>query len=510
MYLQKQHCDPLRLTTPDLPDRAGIKRAATSGTGSPKSSTNTVGASPKPTTAVPKAKQERMLRHSHLIHDIPGHEQGTGTESRKSPICLRRLNSDPRAQHTPREIQETRDASKIHHLERMLTLADEELRMLRKELDGTRAEIRGDFFATETFSPEQDATGQSRQSSSFRISDTEQMRGYGQNLHPNHETRHRITASEGRSIERDFEEHSDQLARNEAQWNELRHHLRLTEKESQERLHQLILLKAEISSLTRIEPQITDGELVDSLVHIASRVREWVVTNFRRSRLVLREASPEVKETLISTIGRFETDRTVNKFALCQAVIGSIITKILQEPLIFGLPETGPFAGFKECIAALRSSGPAYDSWRRTTVLAIEQSHLSEFVQQSSKDALQSLLEKAVNLLFSLTSTGLSSQAQAILIQILGTVATLQRTIALQRARYRFLFFCRDKEDVGLDISRMEAINDDGIDDDGNALSLQDFLFCAFPCVEKLGEEWGKGIEKCNILLKAKVCGGVG
>jgi hypothetical protein len=57
----------------------------------------------------------------------------------------------------------------------------------------------------------------------------------------------------------------------------------------------------------------------------------------------------------------------------------------------------------------------------------------------------------------------------------------------------------------------MEIINDvDDMDDDGDTRIERIFSFCVFPCLEKFGDEFGEKVDVRNVLLKAKVCCGVG
>jgi hypothetical protein len=59
----------------------------------------------------------------------------------------------------------------------------------------------------------------------------------------------------------------------------------------------------------------------------------------------------------------------------------------------------------------------------------------------------------------------------------------------------------------------MESVNDldNMVDDDGDVdPSDRQFLFCVFPCLEKFGDEWGENSQVSNVLLKARVCCGVG
>jgi hypothetical protein len=46
--------------------------------------------------------------------------------------------------------------------------------------------------------------------------------------------------------------------------------------------------------------------------------------------------------------------------------------------------------------------------------------------------------------------------------------------------------------------------------DEDDDLGRRQFMFCVTPCLEKYGDEWGENAEVVNVLLRARVCCGVG
>jgi hypothetical protein len=67
--------------------------------------------------------------------------------------------------------------------------------------------------------------------------------------------------------------------------NAMAEELHNTQKEIIERRQQLLDLKQSLSSLTHRDNQVTDGELSERMDGLFHRIREWVVSNFRRSSL---------------------------------------------------------------------------------------------------------------------------------------------------------------------------------------------------------------------------------
>ncbi|KAF1945174.1 hypothetical protein EJ02DRAFT_59188 [Clathrospora elynae] len=298
--------------------------------------------------------------------------------------------------------------------------------------------------------------------------------------------------------------------------DDLRLRLHAAEKESQERLQQLLSLKSSVSSLTRADSQITDSELTDSFSQLANRIREWTISNFRRTKLNLNNLPKETVEALASITPDYERAAATDRLGLYQAIVSSAVTQILQEPLVVGLPNTGPLVVVRQCAQVIQGSKPGseYHEWRRVTIRAIEKGEeIHDLLLKGRDDALHRLAAHVGYLLFTLISENLTSGAQSTLLSILNTAADLQRTLALQKARYQTLFFNgREDNTFSFDDRRMESVNDmdDGMDEDGDTLAERVLLFCVFPCLEKYGDEWGGHLETSNILLKARVCCGFG
>lgn len=300
------------------------------------------------------------------------------------------------------------------------------------------------------------------------------------------------------------------LSHGDAEWNELRMRLHATEKESQERLQHLLLLKSSISSLTRTDSQITDSELLDQFTQLSNRIREWVITNFRRTKMVAGSLPPETVKALKSLTPAFETIENADRLALFQALVAEALMQILKEPLVVGLPHADHFAALHSFARNIQSHGPEYREWRRATIRAIESNNIERSAQQGKNEYLHRMAGTIEHLLFTLTSVNLTMTAQTALMSILHATADLQRMMALQKAQYEVVFFHNEgsASHRAFDDLTMEAINDvdSELEEDGDVLTDRHFLFCVFPSLQKFGDEWGDNLSVSNVLLKAKVC----
>lgn len=454
-----------------------------------------------------------------------GGESVASGRDTQAPPADREPRSDVPSSLTSEETVDARLGDRVAELERALVLAKGEQDSLKEELEKTRSQAEAEQDTIEDLRHQLAETHQNAESAPRHVS-SEHGRDNWPSDRPdeeifrqNYELRYRIVQLQEQLSAQDaqYRERAERSpsSHGESEWNELRSRLHATEKESQERLQQLLSLKSSISSLTRVDSQVTDSELTVSFSQLANCVREWVITNFRRSKLDLDGIPPETVQALMSIAPDYALVTSTDRLALYQAIVSSALMQVFEEPIFVGIPRTGPLVAVRECAMIIRDTGAEaqYGEWRRATIRALESSEARHTIATEQESLLYRLAEDIQRLLFTLTSVSLASSAQSALVGILSNAADLQHTLALQKAAYQVLFFRRQAaEKVHIDDQRMESVNDldSTVDEDGDTQTERNFLFCVFPCLEKHGDEWGEHPETSNVLLKARVCCGVG
>jgi hypothetical protein len=417
---------------------------------------------------------------------------------------------------------DTRMAHRVAELERALAIAKEEHEMAREELLKVRQYRQAD----------QDAIEELRQQLAETPSNADRLPSAGMHYHrrdtevpeiaehgvgdiprQNSGLPYRLAQLEEQLASRE-ESHLHILhqSHKNREADELRLRLHAAEKESQERLRQLLALKSSISSLTRMDTQVTDSELAESFSQLANRVREWTVSNFRRSRLNLDNLPKETEEVLGVLNSQYKTNlQSTNKLALYQAVVSTSLMQVFDSRIVFGLPSTGPFAALRSFAEHTQHLGATYREWVRATVQVLERSEANGEIAKVNEASLHRLTGEISHILFTLTSISLPPNAQSTLAGILKDAVSLQRTLALQKARYQLLFFRYQDDSMHFDDRTMEAVNDvdPAMEDDTDMDVDRTFLFCAFPGLVKYGDEWGEHSEMSNVLMKARVCSGL-
>lgn len=411
------------------------------------------------------------------------------------------------------------DDHRFTELEKALAASQDQTAALRQELERVKQDAQASVEVSkyQAIQTHRQATPESAMEVEEQLHDRDyepQRQNYGREedlIGQNHELRYRLAELQDQLIAKSAH-HSPETTHSEADWDALTLRLHETKKESHARLQQLLSLKSSISSLTRIDLQVSDSELAESFLQLANRVREWVVSNYRRTKLNLHDL-PETIIRLLRTIKiEYEKIEGADKLALYQAVVSHILMRIFNEPMIVGMPERGLWADVREFSLCIRDVGTDFHEWRRTTLRTLEKSDKAPILAQWKAEELQKLSYELERIMLSIASTELTSSARATLVGILNTAVELKRTLCMQKARYRVFFFDAEGQRHNFDTRMMEAINDleYNMDENGGHLTEREFLYCVFPCLEKIRDDIEIHPELGNIVFKARVCCGVG
>lgn len=537
----RQQCMAVSLTPIDVPNRLNVKSGKKLLAKPSKSPSSTISSPPKAAIASSPKKDDVHRRRN--LNDILRRRSGDATAPSIAPP-LQDVALDINSKGAEEIAVDTRMADRVAELERALSLAREEQNALREALEESkrqREEDRGTsgrVYREHSHSPDstredlqrgatsdggshdEDLDRWSDSRSSRKSLDTANRRPSSSHSHDdllrqNHDLRYKLAHLQDRLVSQDAAyranlEHT--RSHGQSDLNELRTRLHATEKESHERLQQLLSLKSSISSLTRADAQVTDSELSDAFDVLANRIREWVISNFRKTRLDVGHLPAETVRALRAVTPAYESIESTDRLALYQAIVSNEAMQIFDEPIALGLPHTGSFGALRVFAESMENASAEYREWRRATYRLIEGNKESlTMLQRNKSEVLHRIGASISRLLCTLTSVELSSNAMSALMGILDTAADMQRTFALQKARYQVHFFRNpgSERHMAFDERGMEPVNDldNMMDHDEDSRSTErQFMFCVFPCLEKSGDEWGNNVQVINVLRKARVC----
>ncbi|KAF1929398.1 uncharacterized protein M421DRAFT_100498 [Didymella exigua CBS 183.55] len=506
----------------DLSSRLSVKRGGKliSKTLGKSSLPPSISASPKAAFSAPKVKKDEVQRPKNSFHEMlhgspreeDGHAGPASSAAQTAHSQGARGNPDERRSSERQKAFVPQD-DRLAELENALSAAKEEIAALRHELDRVKQDAQASAevsrYQAENHAPSEDAQTQMEPPDTVepKIEDNtlEQVREQNSNLiAQNYNLRHRLAELQDQ-LSQPFHpepQHSD------SDWNNLTLRLHESEKESHARLQQLLSLKSSISSLTRTDSQVSDAELVEKFSQLANQVREWVVSNYRRSRMSF-DGLPEASTSVLSTIkAHYACVDGADKLPLYQAIVSCTLMRIFDEPVVVGMPDEGIYAGLRAFAKSAPSSVVEIRDWKRMTLQVTERSTPSAELRSWKNKRLGLLANELENIMSSISSTDIASSARSALIGIMNTAADLQRILCLQKTGYQVNFFdSLDGTHYHFDDRTMESINDleESMDDDSEPyVHHHDFAFCVFPCLQKVG----KDVE--NIVFKARVCCGVG
>jgi hypothetical protein len=494
------------------------------------SSPPTINAPPKVAVGSTKAKKDEVQRRKSSLHDML---RGSPKESdiaqaalltvpasganQSSPARGTPTNATSKPLNTPVAADErsslrhigptlTNDA-RLENLEKLLAVAREEMTALRLELE----RVKQDAQASVEISGYQIAEAHLRttpEKISRHHQTNQQDSGSGMSDHEedlaseDRELRSRLTeAQEKLNAQTSLQE--PESVHSEGDWNALTLRLHETEKESQSRLQQLLSLKSSISTLTRSDPQVSDSELADLLYQLANKVREWVVSNYRRTKMNVENLPEAVALMLRSINADYQNINEADKLAFYQAIVSRILVQVLEEPLCVGMPDHGIYIGLKTLCKDARHHRTELREWRRTTIRMIEKSKQAETVDSWRDQKLHALADECEAIMRLISSTGLTSSARSALVGIMMLAAKLQRTLLLQKAVYSVVFFdALDKQDHRVDHLTMEPVNDveDFAEECNDSDAQRRFNFCVFPCLRKVQDD------SETTVFRARVC----
>ncbi|KAH4613026.1 hypothetical protein HBH82_023720 [Parastagonospora nodorum] len=493
-----------------------------------KPSSSAISSPPKAAIAAPNANRDEVHRRRNPLNDILRRRSGDEPtlDTAKSSVG-QDAESKSAVQPSGQTAVDESMVDRVVELEKSLASATEERKALQRELLKARRISYEDQHmhdkprqhkpdSPEAVANERGNAANIGENLSGANGDMEPLR---QSPSPHddipriYDSRYRLAQPQLQVASRDASHHDilgHPVSAGSDELNELRIRLHETERESQERLQQLLSLKSSVASLTRVESQVTDSDMTDALKQMFNRIREWVISNFRGTKMDVGSLPVETLKALRILTPAFETIEKTDRLALLQALVVDAMMPVLEEPLMVGLGRVGPLSAIRAFAEGIRNDSAEYCEWRRATIRVIEKSEMTISLEQGKSEALHKIAGEIAHVLFTLTSVSLAPAAQSGLRSILHTAAELQRTMALQKARYQVLFFRNQegRQPCAFDDRRMEPLNDldKMIGDDGDAVNEARFLFCVFPCLEKFGDEVGDHMDVSNVLLKGQVC----
>ncbi|KAF2629752.1 hypothetical protein BU25DRAFT_456811 [Macroventuria anomochaeta] len=519
----------------DLSSRLSVKRGGKliSKTLGKSSSPPSISAPPKAAVGASKVKKDEVQRHKNSFHDMlrgspkekdGGHAllnvpasgatrtpQSHGARGNISSVAANIIVAADGSRSLKHENPPVIEDDRLAELEKALAAAQDETAALRHELERVKQDAQASVEVSRYQAAEAhrqatpksaiDSHQHNHPDSDDEINDREEDL-----INQNHNLRYRLALLQDQLITQSSTRPSEPL-HSEADWNALTLRLHETEKESHARLQQLLSLKSSISSLTRTDSQASDSELAESFSQLANRVRELVVSNYRRTKMSFDNLPDASVRILRSIKVNYKEIEAADKLALYQAIVSRILMRIFDNSLVVGMPDQGIYAGLRVFAEGSQHTGTEFREWKRATLRMIEKGAPAATTLGWKNQELERLASEFEAIMLSISSIELTSSARLALVGTMSLAADLQCTLCLQKEDYRVIFFdTLDGKCHHFDDRAMEPVNDleSAMDESGEPYAQREFAFCVFPCLEKIASDTG------HVVSKARVCCGVG
>lgn len=267
-------------------------------------------------------------------------------------------------------------------------------------------------------------------------------------------------------------------------------------------------LKRWVSSSGRSEGQVTDSAIRTSVSDLAAGLQNWVLKNFRRSRLKpSTEIEADIREVLDELAPTWESilENGTAKVHLLQSLVSRLLLNQIFGSYFVGLPQgqEEQIRSFETWLSGNAGEEADVNQWRSATLGALDKSSLIEKFARRTEEVVDELAREIMLLLNGITISELPSEQVLSSLKALVTEAiSLHRTLRVQKARFGMhMPLIQPHQIEQFDPETMEDIGGE----DEEALSGREVMCVTFPGLMKEGDEMGERTELRNCVAKAKV-----
>ncbi|SPO03419.1 uncharacterized protein DNG_06102 [Cephalotrichum gorgonifer] len=290
-------------------------------------------------------------------------------------------------------------------------------------------------------------------------------------------------------------------------WDLLRGEVRERDEEIGRLRAQVRGLKEWVSTSTRSAAQMADEVFGEGMAKLGNGLQNWVIVNFRRSKLDLSKASPDTLEEIGRFAPMYEELAAMAKVHLLQSVVSGILVDMVFNAYFVGLSEeqTRQFRQVEELLRSLSHSEEPINQWRSTTLSILHHGATESLAPET--DALTEAVTARINATLAAVSDAPAADPvrDASLRALITSSVDLARLLAVQKAEFRvWMPGMVAHQRTAFDGATMEDIGGEEYEED-EGLAAREIWCVAFPGVIKRGDETGARLEFENVIAKARV-----
>ncbi|TLD21511.1 hypothetical protein PspLS_09032 [Pyricularia sp. CBS 133598] len=274
-----------------------------------------------------------------------------------------------------------------------------------------------------------------------------------------------------------------------------------------------------------------DDVFADGFSRLYNGLQNWIISNFRRTKLDLSRADADMLEELGSLSPTYEDLAKDAKLPLLQSLVSKILVELVFDSYFMGLSndQAKQFSQMETLMGSFVEDPELVNQWRASTLTLLSR-NASQKMQEGTASQTNVIITRINRLLSGITAEQSTTTAaatvqnttlrgpsptpldpaarEASLRQLITTAIDLARQLSVQRALFRVFLPTAAAADADqqiiFDPARMEDVG--GLLDE-DALAAGPAVRCAmFPGVVKRGDENGGNLQQYeNVISKARV-----
>jgi hypothetical protein len=263
-------------------------------------------------------------------------------------------------------------------------------------------------------------------------------------------------------------------------------------------------LKEFVSTSGRSEGQVTDEIVAEQFSALGSELQNWVLRNFRRSKLDVKGVGEGTREKLDELCPMWEVLATTAKVHLIQSIVSMMLVKRVFQRYFVGLPEEREkeFKEFEAWFSTTSESGGDVNQWRSSTLGLINRKGSLGNLGIQTDEIAASLAKEAMAILEDITDVEPESGREIALRALVIEAIALSRMLRVQKANFKPIMTVVEGHQVNT--FNAETMDDIGGEDE-ETLEGREILCMTFPGVLKEGDENGQRLQLRNVIARAKV-----
>ncbi|ROW06397.1 hypothetical protein VMCG_04349 [Cytospora schulzeri] len=274
-------------------------------------------------------------------------------------------------------------------------------------------------------------------------------------------------------------------------------------------------LKEWVSASTRADGTTSDEVFGAGMANLGNGLQNWVITNFRKSRIDLSKANEASLQELAELVPMYEELAQTAKVHLLQSVVSRILVQGIFHSYFVGLaPEQELQLRKTEKLLESFGSVESVNQWRSATLSILKRDAAHNMQVQTTQTA-EDVVTRIDKVLDSITtdttsragssnttaSNNTDARKQA-LRQLVNSAIELSRLLVVQKAVFEvWMPDILPHQQVIFDHSTMEDI---GGEDEEN-LVQREICCVTFPGIIKRGDENGGQLQFRNVISRARV-----